>query len=488
MNNADVINDFGRLRKDEVITQNSLANPTLEDKTCRYYLPFRLLSRHELGSMQSDVMQSDVRNKRRQETSGICRPLTRRDSLPTMKTLDAASLFVVGFCLSACGSPGRGAPAVQMGVPSAVSRDAGAEVTPNTEPTVNSEAPNVPFAMLGGGPRHLHRAEVHGPDILPREIARFRCGARVFASPVVGPDGTIYIGSIDGTFNALRSDGRLRWSYVCDEPIFSTAAVSQIGTVYVGCDDDSLLAFSTDGMLRWTYTMKHDVDSAPTIGANGVVYVGGDGLHALRADGERVFKVWLGGHVSASPTVRSDGVVVVGSHDHRVYAVGSDGAVAWSFATKKPVQGQAAALDNDDVVFGSDDGFVYRLSPLGGARWKFKTGGPIRSGVAVAADEKTLYFGSMDGSVYCVDAVKGKEIWHFETAGSIQGTPLLDSRGNLYVGSRDHHLYAIDSASGELRWRIDLGSEIDSTPALAAGGRLVIGSDDGVVRILEEAR
>jgi outer membrane protein assembly factor BamB len=346
--------------------------------------------------------------------------------------------------------------------------------------------PNVPFAMLGGGPRHLHRAPAPGPKTEPVETARFQCGGRIAASPVIGPDGTIYVGSIDGTFNALDRTGRLRWSYICDEPIFSTAAVSQTGKVFVGCDDDTLLAFSTDGTLRWTYRMKHDVDAAPVIAEDGVIYVGGEGLHAIDGEGRKRFKLWLGGHVTASPAVRPDGVIAVGSHDHRFYMVTPDGTVLGVFDTKGPIQGAAAVLSDNDMVFGSDDGYVYRLAKTGGMRWKFKTGGPVRAGIAVGREEKRLFAASMDGAVYCIDADVGQLVWKSETGRSVKASPMLDSDGRLYVGSRDHHLYAFDQEKGDVIWRIDLGFEIDAAVAVPGEGRLITADDNGVVRLFKE--
>jgi outer membrane protein assembly factor BamB len=395
------------------------------------------------------------------------------------------SLYLAVLWTVACGPRGEGKPPIKT---AEESRETSVqEDDPGTREGESKEL-NVPFAMMGGGPKHVYRAQMPGPQSAPEEIARFRVGNRVFASPVIGPDGTVYIGGIDGTFNALRLDGKLRWSYVCNEPIFSTAAISLSGAVYVGCDDDTLLAFSTDGTVRWTYAMKQDVDSSPIIGHSGLIYVGGEGLHAILPSGERQFKIFLGGHVSASPAQRPDGMIVVGSHDHRVYAVLADGTVAWSFGTKGAVQGAVACLQNNDVVFGSDDGFVYRLSPMGGSRWRFKTGGPVRAGVAVSEDERAVFVASMDGRVYGLDADTGKELWHIATAGHIRSTPVLGSEGRLYFGSRDHHLYAVDAANGELKWRIDLGAEIDSTLAIASGRTLVVGSDDGTIYILGETR
>ncbi|MEK7821835.1 MAG: PQQ-binding-like beta-propeller repeat protein, partial [Planctomycetota bacterium] len=57
-------------------------------------------------------------------------------------------------------------------------------------------------------------------------------------------DGTIYIGTRDGTFYAIAPDGRPRWSYKTGGPIeFSSAAIGPDGTVYVGSTDGYLYAF-----------------------------------------------------------------------------------------------------------------------------------------------------------------------------------------------------------------------------------------------------
>ena len=395
----------------------------------------------------------------------------------------AAFLVALAAALAiACGPRGQGGTPV------------GAK--PNAEGAANAadaglgepEVPNVPFTMLGGGPRHPFRASVPGPVKPPVEIAAFRTGGRIAASPVIGPDGTIYVGSVDGTFNAIRRDGRMRWSYVAGAPIFSTAAISESGAVYVGCDDDTLLAFTADGAVRWSYRQKQDVDSSPVIADDGAIYVGGEGLHAVSPSGERRWLSYLGGqHVSAPPAVLPDGRVAVGSHDYRVYAVQPDGTTSWAFATGGPIEGPVSALGGGDLVFGSGDGKVYRLSSDGGRRFAVDVGGAVRGGVSVSAGEDTLYVGTMAGELVAVDAAKGAVVWRVKTGGPIRATPMLDPEGRLYVGSRDHWLYAVDAATGEIAWRTDLGAEIDATVAIAAGRRIVAASDDGAVRLLAEA-
>lgn len=352
--------------------------------------------------------------------------------------------------------------------------------------TTAPEVPNIPFTMAGGGAKHLHRVEVEGPKQKPVVDATFSTGARVFASPVLGPDGTVYVGSLDGTFSALKKDGSLRWSHVCSESIFSTAAISKSGLIYVGCDNDSLLGFTTDGVLRFTYRISHDMDSPPVIGSDGTIYTGGDGLHAISSGGKRKWKALLDGHVNGSIGIRSDGVVVAGSHDNRVYGFDKDGTAVFAFGTGGKVQSTPAILENDDAVIGSDSGFVYRLSPLGAMRWKFDVQSPVRGGVAVSFDEQTLYFGAMNGSIYAINAEDGTKIWEFKTGGPVRATPMLDSSGRLYVGSQDHNLYALNANSGEVIWFKDLFSQIDSTVLLAGEKKLIVGADNGIVYFLTE--
>ena len=39
----------------------------------------------------------------------------------------------------------------------------------------------------------------------------FKTGRGIFSTPVIGGDGTIYVGSADTYFYAISKDGRLRW-------------------------------------------------------------------------------------------------------------------------------------------------------------------------------------------------------------------------------------------------------------------------------------
>ena len=67
--------------------------------------------------------------------------------------------------------------------------------------------------MFMGGPRHDGRSDFAGPAREPSSAWVYRTRARVFASPILGPDGVIYVGSLDHSFSAIGPDGTLRWRY-----------------------------------------------------------------------------------------------------------------------------------------------------------------------------------------------------------------------------------------------------------------------------------
>ena len=41
----------------------------------------------------------------------------------------------------------------------------------------------------------------------------FKTGKGIFSTPVIGADGTVYVGSADSNFYAIRSTGKLRWKF-----------------------------------------------------------------------------------------------------------------------------------------------------------------------------------------------------------------------------------------------------------------------------------
>lgn len=110
----------------------------------------------------------------------------------------------------------------------------------------------------------------------------------LWACPAIGPDGTIYVGSVsdlnyigvDGSpsnncyLYAINPNGTLKWSYPSGSNIYSSAAIGSEGTIYFGSADHTFYALNPDGTLKWQYQTDDMIVSSPAIGADGTVYVG----------------------------------------------------------------------------------------------------------------------------------------------------------------------------------------------------------------------
>ncbi len=305
-------------------------------------------------------------------------------------------------------------------------------------------------------------------------------GAWITTSPVIGADGTVYVGSRDGNFYALNSEGSFKWSSTVGIWITSSPAIGSDGTVYVGSYDNSLLALNPTGTLKWSYPMGGTVYSSPAIGADGTIYVGSlhNGLYAISPDGSKKWSYPMGGAVNNAPAIGADGTIYVGTGDHYLYALNPDGSLKWRYATGDWV-GTSPAIGVDGTIYiGSNDGYLYALNPDGSLKWRYSIGNVVYSSPAIGADG-TIYFGSEDYSLYALNP-DGTLKWSYATGNAVQSSPAVGADGTIYFGSNDGSLYALNP-DGSLRWlyTIGFGHSVNTSPAIGADGTIYVGSLDG---------
>ena len=79
-------------------------------------------------------------------------------------------------------------------------------------------------------------------------------GNIIVSSPAIGADGTIYFGSHDKNFYALKPDGTIRWTFATGGQIISSPAIGADGTIYFTSTDGNLYALNPDGSERGACT------------------------------------------------------------------------------------------------------------------------------------------------------------------------------------------------------------------------------------------
>jgi outer membrane protein assembly factor BamB len=316
----------------------------------------------------------------------------------------------------------------------------------------------------------------------------------VVGQPVVGEDGTVYVGSRDHFVYALTPTGGLRWRRDLGSDVYSSPALHE-GLLYVGSDANFFFVLeASTGEVRVHLRTEGDVDTGIAVGEDGTAYFGaGQELWAVAADGTVRFRFRANDKIFSAPALDDDGTIYVGSQDDHLYALAPDGTLRWSYQARNDVDSGPVIGDDGTIYFGSDDHYVYALDRNGALRWRTDVGGYVRTPVALGLDDNVLVpvFGPRP-RVVSLDARTGQAQWTFavgRTTSNEQGvgsSPLVDRDGNIYFGADDDYLYAIDR-QGRLRWIYPTGGNVDGDPALASDGTLLVGSDDRALHALRAA-
>jgi outer membrane protein assembly factor BamB len=245
-------------------------------------------------------------------------------------------------------------------------------------------APNGTVYAIGSGPAVY--------ALLPDGTLQWRQEVPgVFGMPALGPAGILYVtGSREacniefcvsfGRIFALDpATGRSRvvYSNLATGVFTSPPVVGGDGTIYVGTDPDlsaaALFAIRPSGGRKWRRKVGGFIESPPALGADGTVYVaGGDGfVYAIRPNGRLAWRYeteGVGGPgqgslgMTSSPVVGGDGTIYVGSQDGFVYAIDPSGTLKWRHQTTGG-PGETSVIQTSPAIGG--DGTIYLSGWIG---------------------------------------------------------------------------------------------------------------------------
>jgi outer membrane protein assembly factor BamB len=346
----------------------------------------------------------------------------------------------------------------------------------------------------------------------------------IFSTPVIGGDDTIYVGSADQSFYALRPDGSLSWRFRTGGIIDAAAAIGRhvnalrSAPITIGSGDERLYRLRTNPALarkqRIVWAFRPTLPPAGgqqvswwegnvAIGPGGTIYAGNTGgaAYAINPGGTLRWAAPRGQSVWTTPAFGQGaeaGNSFWGSVDLYAFSLDQNGQQRWQTFTPGYVTSSPALGSDGTVYAGSFDHKLYALDPdTGGVRWAFPTDAHIYSSPALADDAAggttAIYIASADGSVYALDP-SGRLLWRYDTTDPIRSSPVLGRkpRGGgriLYVGSSNGRLYALDAATGKRRWSFDTTprnpalrdrNDLNGSPSLGRRG-VYIGGEHGRV-------
>jgi outer membrane protein assembly factor BamB len=237
------------------------------------------------------------------------------------------------------------------------------------------------------GPRDKDAGTDGGPNYPPALVVFKLAVGPIASSPVIGADGTIYVGTTDGKLVAVAGDGSaILWSATTNDTVGSSPAIGQDGTIYVGSSDGKLYALASDGTSRWALDLGSPIHGSPAVGGEGTVYIGSsDGkLHAVSAAGSERWAYATGGAIAGTPAVYA-GSVYVGSEDRKLHAVSTlSGTARWTYDTLGAV-GTPVIGPDGTVYVGSTDARLYAIKSTGTLFYAVNVKGAVKSAPAIGA-------------------------------------------------------------------------------------------------------
>ncbi len=339
------------------------------------------------------------------------------------------------------------------------------------------EQPAETWNVFGGNLQRTRCAPVNGPQSPTQKWAVVLPCAPSLYDPVLGSNGAIYVsGSADGTLYAITPDGTLAWSYVMDEEfnVRASPAVGQDGTIYVGTWNKFFYAINPDGTLRWKIETDDFIEAGALVDANGLIYFGSDDgfVYAVNPDGSIAWEFYAGGMIYAGPTFSADGHIYAANTDGMFYCLTGAGLEDWTYNAGLTIWGPAAVASDGSIYFGSRNENIYALNPDGSEKWTYATGGWVWSSAAICPDGTVVMGNKHNG--FTALSPDGDLKWTH--SGHECACATIGADGTVYCtgyeGNYESWLYALNPATGAEKWKL---AGCNGCPAIGPDGTLYVG-------------
>jgi outer membrane protein assembly factor BamB len=234
--------------------------------------------------------------------------------------------------------------------------------------------------------------------------------------PTFGNNGSVYIAGHNkdgrGFHSVNQSLTTANWVFESGTEFNATPAIGADGTIYIGSTNDNLYAINPDGTEKWSIEYGTWTASATAIGPDGTIYFSGETstggvLLAVNPNGTEKWRKSLSEKAGqGGPAVAADGTIYLGGYEEKMIAYNPDGTEKWSYAAKGAIE-TVPAIDNEgNLYFGDTNGFFHVVNSDGLNPYKVvKLGDETHSSAAIGSDG-IIYVASNQGEFGKVYALK----------------------------------------------------------------------------------
>jgi outer membrane protein assembly factor BamB len=289
--------------------------------------------------------------------------------------------------------------------------------------------------------------------------------------PAVAGDGTAYIGTSDGSLEAIGPDGVLRWSVTFEGSVAWAPILDDTGRVYVATTAQKIHSFLPSGVRGWVLRAPVHIATDPVLSVWGLLFGGSDG--SLWAVSPRGFALWhseIKEPLSVGPGVHGRRIVVGTVNGDAVFFDGASkrfGAQLGGRVRCPPVvfrDGSAALLAGTSL---------YRLDPRAAVVWR-------RDGIDWIGSEGDDVYAVSDQGELIRFSTDGAATRHVPLGAPASGPPAVDPSGAVFVPADSGEIVVIRADGSTTAVKI-ANAPLYRPTTDPARRRLVVTAGDGTL-------
>lgn len=189
----------------------------------------------------------------------------------------------------------------------------------------------------------------------------------------------VYVGSYDRHVYAINpATAALKWSFTTTGPIQAPPVVGPDGTVYIGAGGTDVFAISRGGVRLWNFSTASPESAPPlfALSSAGMLIVGSGDPFTYALDvrtGALVWKTKVVSTANCLPCIGDDGTVYLGSSDGSgtVFALAGDtGTVKWRWTSGRGANFASAVIGSDTswhpatIYIGSAEPYLFFIADV----------------------------------------------------------------------------------------------------------------------------
>ena len=171
-----------------------------------------------------------------------------------------------------------------------------------------------------------------------------------------------------GSYNSITSRPVTKWTFSAGSAVSASPVIGPEGTVYVASEGGKVFAIDKNrGIKKWEFNAGSPVYAAPAVTKNGNLIIASDRIYSLTTqEGQQVFVSEPLGQIKHSPVIGSDGAIYLITSQGHIYGLNYNGSVRFHMVPRQATQ-EGQSISSTHPIIDNDGNIIFTLNDVGNA-------------------------------------------------------------------------------------------------------------------------